>query len=404
MSGHGRRDLREAKFNAPKLLPFTDDVRLLHAHLAKEVVSTANWKWLCEATLTNVILFNRQSEGEVSKMELKFFQSRKKSVPIEEVQQHLTANEMSMFSHFTRIELPGKLSQGVPLLLTPQTEEALELLCNECAVKKNIYLFARPEKDTYLRELRKQIATLLSVLNLKDADRDQLARYLGHIRIHDDFYRLKLDTLQIAKVSKLLLAMQQGQIGDYIGMNLDEIDISPDDSVSDLESSGTELSVELAEPSKKSHTNMPDLVTFAEPDPEPEPESTESYLQKTKDASTEKGTVDILGQFPTKSGTFLKSQVNYCFVCEKPQTKFACHLEKHVNENAEIAQALQFPKSSKDRKVLLEKFRNLGNFKHNSIVKTTGSGCLKVKRSSKQRSSPETYDYCLYCKGMLSRK
>ncbi|XP_041967745.1 uncharacterized protein LOC121724899 isoform X5 [Alosa sapidissima] len=162
------------------------------------------------------------------------------------------------------------------------------------------------------------------------------------------------------------------------------------ESVSDSESSGTELSVELPEPSKKSHTNMPDLVTFAEPDPEPEPEST----------------VDILGQSksPTKSGKFLKSQVNYCFVCGKPQTKFARHLEKHVNENAEIAQALQFPKSSKDRRVLLEKFRNLGNFKHNSTVKTTGSGCLKVKRSSKQSSSPETYDYCLYCKGMLSRK
>ncbi|CAL8311163.1 unnamed protein product [Gadus morhua 'NCC'] len=46
--------------------------------------------------------------------------------------------------------------------------------------------------------------------------------------------RLKLDTLQIAKVSKLLLAMQQGRIGDYIGMNLDEIDISPDESVPTL--------------------------------------------------------------------------------------------------------------------------------------------------------------------------
>lgn len=172
------------------------------------------------------------------------------------------------------------------------------------------------------------------------------------------------------------------------------------------------MTVELPEPSKKSHTtNMPDLgVTFAEQeqtidiqdncknilmdlettcdlqsDPEPEPESSESYQQKTKDASNEKGTMDILGQSksPTKSAKFLKSQVNYCFVCGKPQTKFARHPERHVNENAEIAQALQFPKSSKDRKVLLEKFRNLGNFKHNSIVKTTGSGCLKVKRSSK---------------------
>ncbi|KAK7132910.1 hypothetical protein R3I93_019232 [Phoxinus phoxinus] len=224
--------------------------------------------------------------------------------------------------------------------------------------------------------------------------------------------------------------------------DISDDDVSSDDeyipdSVSDSESSGTELSVELPEPSKKSHTtNMPDLgITFAEQeqtidiqdnsedicknilmdlettgdlqsDPEPEPESSESYLQITKDASNEKGTVDILGQSksPTKSGKILKSQVNYCFVCGKPQTKLARHLERHVNENAEIAQALQFSKTSKDRKVLLEKFRNLGNFKHNSIVKTTGSGCLKVKRSSKESSRPETYDYCLYCKGMLSRK
>lgn len=149
-----------------------------------------------------------------------------------------------------------------------------------------------------------------------------------------------------------------------------------------------------------------DLETTGDLQSDPEPESSESYQQKTKVASNEKGTVDILGQSksPTKSAKFLKSQVNYCFVCGKPQTKFARHLERHVNENAEIAQALQFPKSSKDRKVLLEKFRNLGNFKHNSVVKTTGSGCLKVKRSSKQSSIPETYDYCLYCKGMLSRK
>lgn len=38
-------------------------------------------------------------------------------------------------------------------------------------------------------------------------------------------------------------------------------------------------------------------------DPELEPESSESYLQKTKNVSNEKGTVDILGQSksPTKS-------------------------------------------------------------------------------------------------------
>ncbi|KAL4008506.1 hypothetical protein ACER0C_002358 [Sarotherodon galilaeus] len=213
-------------------------------------------------------------------------------------------------------------------------------------------------------------------------------------------------------------------------------DVSSDEeyipnSASDSESSGTELSIELPGPSKNSHAaSMPDLcVTFAEKEqtmdvknnfehilndlettddlhPDQEPDSSESCQQKTKDACSEKSTVDISqNESPTKSTKLIKSTVNFCFVCGKPQTKFARHLETHVNENAEVAQALQLPKSSKDRKVHLERLRNLGNFKHNSAVKTTGSGCLKVKRiSKKSSSSAETYEYYLYCKGMISRK
>ncbi|XP_026035994.1 uncharacterized protein LOC113029369 isoform X4 [Astatotilapia calliptera] len=213
-------------------------------------------------------------------------------------------------------------------------------------------------------------------------------------------------------------------------------DVSSDEeyipnSASDSESSGTELSIELPGPSKNSHAaSMPDLcVTFAEKEqtmdvknnfehilndlettddlhPDQEPDSSESCQQKTKDACSEKSTVDISqNESPTKSTKLIKSTVNFCFVCGKPQTKFARHLETHVNENAEVAQVLQLPKSSKDRKVHLERLRNLGNFKHNSAVKTTGSGCLKVKRiSKKSSSSAETYEYCLYCKGMISRK
>ncbi|XP_026011847.1 uncharacterized protein LOC113014492 isoform X4 [Astatotilapia calliptera] len=214
-------------------------------------------------------------------------------------------------------------------------------------------------------------------------------------------------------------------------------DVSSDEeyipnSASDSESSGTELSIELPGPSKNSHAaSMPDLcVTFAEKEqtmdvknnfehilndlettddlhPDQEPDSSESCQQKTKDACSEKSTVDMLCQneSPTKSTKLIKSTVNFCFVCGKPQTKFARHLETHENENAEVAQVLQLPKSSKDRKVHLERLRNLGNFKHNSAVKTTGSGCLKVKRiSKKSSSSAETYEYCLYCKGMISRK
>ncbi|XP_063049874.1 uncharacterized protein LOC134444490 [Engraulis encrasicolus] len=135
-----------------------------------------------------------------------------------------------------------------------------------------------------------------------------------------------------------------------------------------------------------------------------EPEMSESCLHKSNDDNLGKGTVGMFVHNKPEKMKDLKSQVNYCFVCGKPQTKIARHLQTHLSENAEIAQAFQAAKSSKERKILLEKLRNLGNFKHNTDVKTTGSGCLKVKRSSKKSSNPEMYDYCLYCKGMMARQ
>lgn len=64
-----------------------------------------------------------------------------------------------------------------------------------------------------------------------------------------------------------------------------------------------------------------DLETTGDLQSDPEPEGLESYQQKTKDVSNEKGTVDTFldqSKSPTKSSKVLKSQVNYCFVCEKP--------------------------------------------------------------------------------------
>lgn len=41
---------------------------------------------------------------------------------------------------------------------------------------------------------------------------DQIATFLGHdIRVRREFYRLPESTLQLAKVSKLLIAMEKGK-------------------------------------------------------------------------------------------------------------------------------------------------------------------------------------------------
>ncbi|KAL0155304.1 hypothetical protein M9458_049567, partial [Cirrhinus mrigala] len=64
------------------------------------------------------------------------------------------------------------------------------------------------------------------ILNLKDNELDQLASFLGHdIRVHRDYYRLPDATIEIAKISKLLLAMEKGNLARFQGKSLDEIEI-----------------------------------------------------------------------------------------------------------------------------------------------------------------------------------
>ena len=78
--------------------------------------------------------------------------------------------------------------------------------------------------------LRKHVATMSQVLNLKDNELDQLAKYMGHdIRVHRKFYRLPDDVMQTAKVVKILMAMERGDMALYKGKSLDEIDIAIDE-------------------------------------------------------------------------------------------------------------------------------------------------------------------------------
>ncbi|XP_034150390.1 uncharacterized protein LOC114835376 [Esox lucius] len=61
-------------------------------------------------------------------------------------------------------------------------------------------------------------------MNLDEQEMEQLARFIGHdIRVHCDYYRKTDKTFQVAKISKLLLAMEQGT-GALMGNNLDTLD------------------------------------------------------------------------------------------------------------------------------------------------------------------------------------
>ena len=266
ISATALRNIREAKWNKPSLMPFTEDVQKMHAHLNQvqeecfnsltKSPSTDDWMQLAKVCLTQIILFNRRREGEVSCMPLSALSSRDASDPHEDLDWALSEVEKKLCRHFARIVIRGKRGRPVPMLLTPKMLSALELLVKHreaCGVlKDNSYMFARPAAMTHFRgsdcirsyasecgakspksltstRLRKNAATLSTVLNMTDTEMDQLANFLGHdIRIHREFYRLPEKTLQLAKISKLLMALEQGRLAEFHGKNLDEIVIDPD--------------------------------------------------------------------------------------------------------------------------------------------------------------------------------
>lgn len=260
--------LTKSKFNKPSTLPFTEDVQLLHQYLEKKSAdafenlkqheSPQTYAELARVTLAQIIIFNRRRAGEVSKMTLDSFKRRDQAELHEDIAAGLTQFEQKLAKHFSRVEIIGKRGRKVAVLLNPEVLSAAALIVDKrdaCNVHKdNPFLFGRPQcpstshyrgqdcirkfarmcgakNPEHLRSthLRKHVATLSQILNLKDNELDQLANFLGHdIRVHRDFYRLPEATIEIAKISKLLLAMEKGSLTKFQGKSLDEIEIEDD--------------------------------------------------------------------------------------------------------------------------------------------------------------------------------
>ena len=75
-------------------------------------------------------------------------------------------------------------------------------------------------------QLRKYCATETQVADLSDNDLRWLADHLGYnLDVHREFYRLRDSTIELAKVSRLLLAMDEGNASKLTGKKLSEINI-----------------------------------------------------------------------------------------------------------------------------------------------------------------------------------
>ncbi|KAK7922259.1 hypothetical protein WMY93_009161 [Mugilogobius chulae] len=223
-------------------------------------------------------------------MPLSAYMSPHSQDALEDLGDALSDLEKKLCQHFRRLEIAGKRGRKVPVLLTPAMQEALDLLVSKremCGVVPgNKYLFARPKACSYFRgsdclrhfakmcgaknpesltstKLRKQTATLSQVLNLSNTELDQLADFLGHdVRVHRQFYRLPEGTLQLAKVSKILMALEQGRMAEFKGKGLDDITIDPEDhalqdSEDEDENQNIEEDLDAEMPDETNETSQP---------------------------------------------------------------------------------------------------------------------------------------------------
>jgi len=165
----------------------------------------------------------------------------------------LSKMELALCKEFRIINIEGKRGRKVPVLLTvaaqAQIGNLIELREAVGVLSTNQFLFAQRNSEDPLRsseylrklakecgaktlsaltstKLRKHNVTMSQMLSLRKYELDLLAAFLGHdIRVHREFYRLPEQTLQVAKVRKLLLAMEKGQTVMLQGRNFDDIDV-----------------------------------------------------------------------------------------------------------------------------------------------------------------------------------
>jgi len=275
--------LSSAKLNRPQVLPLTEDIRSLNSYILSErrryqtelrkVVTFENWTGLLKVTVVGVILFNRRRSGEVERMTLNNYQNRcRNPLAVKDIASSLSETEKVICRTMARVEIRGKKGRTVPVILTPGMIEAIDVLitCRKIlgVAQSNQYVFPRPYSDNPVRasdclrkmsiecgakfpgnltstRLRKHIATTSQILNLQENELDLLAGFLGHdVRIHRHFYRLPQDTLQLAKVSKILLAFDRGQISDYKGKSLEDIEVENVEVLSDSDQSDSDEETE----------------------------------------------------------------------------------------------------------------------------------------------------------------
>lgn len=224
------KDLNEKTSIKPKLIPITEDIIKLvnfvelKAQEAYEKLQTRKeingFRILVETALILTVLHNRKRVGDVQYLEYKSCKEQLKnviSIQQSELTDSLSESERIMTKNYKRIISIGKGSRPVTILI-PKKLQKYYLLISKLREQPwfpidNIYFFTYPHSTHWIdgcsiirkyvlqcdakyptlltsNRLRKHIATTTQLLNLKENEIDQLAKFMGHtVKTHDTFYK-----------------------------------------------------------------------------------------------------------------------------------------------------------------------------------------------------------------------
>lgn len=264
ISAQAALNLNMKKWNKNELLPLTSDLKKLNIFLTKYAKNAFNelelnnqnrdsYVALKEIVYTQIILLNRRRPAEVAQMKIDTYNAitiTNDASGNTEFESCLTETEKILLNSFSRIVIRGKRGRGVPILLSPDMKKHFDFFISKRNnfVKNNKFIFHtngqgcldgtkvlykwarkcgtdRPESINATK-LRKHLATITQLLQFSEKDLEQLSQFMGHtLKTHCKIYRLSDNMYQTAKVSKLLLLMNEGGIEQYKGKTLDEIDI-----------------------------------------------------------------------------------------------------------------------------------------------------------------------------------
>ena len=262
------KTITNEKRNKPDLIPLTADLMKIKEYLESSITelsdrlyaepNTANYVNLVDCVVTRIILFNKRRGGEVARMTRAHYEKLSNPTAVrasglDDISKTLSRTEQELCTRLKLIEIAGKRNQTVPVLLTQDVIKGIDsILANRTAVginPSNLFVFARSsglnnvdpfaavrrvaecagaKRPELVRstKLRKYVATVSQVMDMQPSELSLLCRHMGHsVHVHEDFYRLPSRTLELAKVSKLLIAVEGGDLVQLNGKTLNSLDI-----------------------------------------------------------------------------------------------------------------------------------------------------------------------------------